>query len=322
MITKTGIVVDGIFTANSNCGRYRMIPALVDGCTKVSVSFSLLNNGCGLRVERQLAIKFHDQQWDLLTSNMPVSFVRDCRYPQDNLGVGTREQCWLRWTRSAETLHIVTMLMSDRGIPASYRQMNCYSVGVFKITDNNQQTYVKFHLKSEQGIATLADDQVRSLATIERDCHQELITAIEAGKFPCWRLYMQMTVDNGSLDQQLFDTTKVWPQADYPLIDLGILKLTSYRTGPIVFEPLNRGLTFSSVNYSQQTTDDFVQVGNFFRILTPRQRQALFDNTARSLYGLSSDLKLRHTLNCLRADIAYGQGIANALGIPLSKLED
>ena len=319
MVIGGGTIVHGTFTANGNFRRYGTMPALIEGCTDVSVSFSLLNNGCGSRVERQLAIKFHDEQWDLITSNMPVSFNRDCRYPQANFCVGTREQCWLRWSKSAETLHIVTMLMSERGIPASYRQMHGYSVGIFVV---DEKTYVKFHLKSEQGIATLADSQVGSLATIEQNSCQDLMTAIESGKFPSWRLSMQ--AGDSKSTGMMFDTTKVWSQKDYPLIDLGILKLTScgVEQDQLTFDPLNRGLTYASVDELESTTDDFVQVGNFFRILTPRQRQALFDNTARSLYGLSFDIKLRHTLNCLRADIAYGQGLANALGIPLSRLED
>lgn len=317
MVVGGGTIVHGTFTANGNFRRYGTMPALVEGCTNVSVSFSLLNNGCGLRVERQFAIKFDNEQWDLITSNMPVSFSRDCRYPQANFCVGTREQCWLQWSKSPETLHIVTMLMSERGIPASYRQMHGYSVGIFVV---DEKTYVKFHLKSEQGIATLADSQVGSLATIEQNSCQDLMTAIGSGKFPSWRLFMQ-AIDSKSVDM-MFDTTKVWSQKDYPLIDLGILQLTSPSDKQLMLDPLNRGLAYASADEVVATTDDFVQVGSFFRILTPRQRQALFDNTARSLYGLSSDIKLRHTLNCLRADIAYGQGLANALGIPLSRLED
>ena len=321
MVVEEGIIAGGTFTANGNFHRYGTMPALVEGCTDVAVRFSLSNNGCGSRVERHLAVKFHDGQWDLLTSNMPVSFIRNCRYPQANLCASTREQCWLQWTKSPETLHIVTMLMSERGIPASYRQMHGYSVGIFVVGDK-KQTYVKFHLKSDQGIATLTDDQVGSLATIERDSCRELATAIEAGRFPSWRLCMQIaSADSVDL---LLDTTKVWSQKTYPLIELGILKLTSCdgERNKVVVEPLKTGLAFAAGNQDKSRVDDFAQVGNFFRILSPRHRQALFDNTARSLYGLSSDIKLRHTMNCLGADIAYGQGIANALGIPLSRLED
>ncbi|CAG9933985.1 protein of unknown function [Candidatus Nitrotoga arctica] len=54
--------------------------------------------------------------------------------------------------------------------------------------------------------------------------------------------------------------------------------------------------------------------------MTPTQQQVLFENTARSIGGAPRDIQIRHIGNCLKADLAYGAGIAQALVISLSKV--
>lgn len=66
--------------------------------------------------------------------------------------------------------------------------------------------------------------------------------------------------------------------------------------------------------------DYYSQPGALFRLMTPAQKQALFENTARSIGGAPRQIQLRHIGNCLKADRAYGQGVAEALGIPLGEL--
>jgi catalase len=48
--------------------------------------------------------------------------------------------------------------------------------------------------------------------------------------------------------------------------------------------------------------------------------QALFENTARSVGGAPREIQLRHIGNCLKADPAYGAGVAKALDISLSEI--
>ena len=50
------------------------------------------------------------------------------------------------------------------------------------------------------------------------------------------------------------------------------------------------------------------------------QQQALFGNTARSIGGAPREIQLRHIGNCLKADPAYGKGVADALSIPLGQV--
>jgi catalase len=57
-----------------------------------------------------------------------------------------------------------------------------------------------------------------------------------------------------------------------------------------------------------------------FRLIGPEKQKLLFENTARNIGPVTEDVKLRHIGNCLRADPAYGEGVAAALGIPMSKI--
>ena len=65
-----------------------------------------------------------------------------------------------------------------------------------------------------------------------------------------------------------------------------------------------------------EDSDYFSQPGALFRLMTPAQQQALFANTARSVGGAPRDIQLRHAAHCFKADPAYGEGVAKALGIP------
>ncbi|MGL4955817.1 MAG: catalase-related domain-containing protein, partial [Bacteroidales bacterium] len=66
-------------------------------------------------------------------------------------------------------------------------------------------------------------------------------------------------------------------------------------------------------NHRDDDKDYFSQAGNLFRLMTPAQQQVLFENTARAMGDAPKEVKLRHINNCLQADKAYGEGVANAL---------
>ena len=70
----------------------------------------------------------------------------------------------------------------------------------------------------------------------------------------------------------------------------------------------------------REDTDYYSQPGALFRLMTPTQQQVLFENTARSLNGVPREIQVRHISNCLKADPAYGAGVARALGIPLAQV--
>lgn len=115
---------------------------------------------------RGFAMRFYTEQgnWDLVGNNTPVFFFRDPlkfpdlnhavkRDPRTNMRSPTNN--WDFWTGLPEALHQVTILMSDRGIPASFRHMHGFGSHTFSfINADNERYWVKFHFKTQQGIKT------------------------------------------------------------------------------------------------------------------------------------------------------------------------
>jgi catalase len=70
----------------------------------------------------------------------------------------------------------------------------------------------------------------------------------------------------------------------------------------------------------REDTDYYTQPGKLFRIMSQAQQKVLFENTARAMGDAPKEIKIRHIGNCLKADPAYGKGVADALGIDLSEV--
>ncbi|HUC71532.1 MAG TPA: catalase [Stellaceae bacterium] len=189
---------------------------------------------------RGFAMKYYteDGNWDLVGNNTPVFFVRDPykfpdfirtqkRDPKTNMRSPTA--MWDFWSLSPESLHQVTILFSDRGLPNSYRQMHGFGSHTYSLIDkDNRRSWVKFHLKSMQGIANLTNAEAAALVADDRETHQrDLFNAIERGDFPKWRLCVQIMPEAAAdkTPYNPFDLTKVWPHKDYPLIEVGIVEL-------------------------------------------------------------------------------------------------
>jgi len=51
--------------------------------------------------------------------------------------------------------------------------------------------------------------------------------------------------------------------------------------------------------------------------MSSAQQKVLFENTARAMGDAPKEIKLRHISNCMKADPAYGKGVADALGISI-----
>ena len=148
---------------------------------------------------RGFAIKFYTDQgnWDLVGNNTPVFFLRDPkkfidlnhvvkRDPKTNMH--SAQSNWDFWSSLPEALHQVTIVMSDRGIPASYRHMHGFGSHTFSlINEDNERVWVKFHLKTNQGIKNLTDAEAGQIIAGDRESHQrDLFNAIERGEFPSW----------------------------------------------------------------------------------------------------------------------------------------
>jgi catalase len=189
---------------------------------------------------RGFAIKVYteDGNWDLVGNNTPVFFVRDPlkfpdfihtqkRDPRTNLRNSTA--MWDFWSLSPESLHQVTILFSDRGLPQGYRFMNGYGSHTYSfINGDDERFWVKFHFKSLQGIKTWTNQEAAGIVGQDRESAQrDLFQAIERGDHPKWRVFVQVMTEAEAETYRLnpFDLTKVWPHGDYPLIEVGVLEL-------------------------------------------------------------------------------------------------
>ena len=189
---------------------------------------------------RGFALKVYTEEgnWDLVGNNTPVFFVRDPYKFPDFIHTQKRDPktnlrnpvaMWDFWSQSPESLHQITILMSDRGVPKSYRHMNGYGSHTFSlVNDANERFWVKFHFKTMQGIECLSDDEVAGIIGADRESHQrDLHDAIEKGDYPKWRFCVQIMpeADAEKTVYNPFDLTKVWPHREYPLIEVGVLEL-------------------------------------------------------------------------------------------------
>jgi catalase len=189
---------------------------------------------------RGFALKFYTEEgnWDLVGNNTPVFFIRDPlkfpdfihtqkRHPRTNLR--SPIAMWDFWSQSPESLHQVTILFSDRGLPQNVRHMNGYGSHTYSfINAANERFWVKFHFKTQQGHKTWTNAQGAEVVGRTRESTQEdLFESIEGRNFPRWSLKVQIMPES---DAELtpynpFDLTKVWPHGDYPLIDVGVMEL-------------------------------------------------------------------------------------------------
>jgi catalase len=107
--------------------------------------------------------------------------------------------------------------------------MNGYGSHTFKnVNDNQEAVYVKYHFKTDQGIANLSSAEAGKLASEDPDyATRDLYNAIADGKFPLWTLYMQvMTFEQAmTVPFNPFDLTKIWPHKDFSLHEVGRMVL-------------------------------------------------------------------------------------------------
>ncbi|XP_064571525.1 catalase [Zonotrichia leucophrys gambelii] len=212
--------------------------------TPLAIRFSTVAGESGsadtVRDPRGFAMKFYteDGNWDLVGNNTPIFFIRDAmlfpsfihsqkRNPQTHLK--DPDMVWDFWSLRPESLHQVSFLFSDRGIPDGYRHMNGYGSHTFKLVNaDGRAVYCKFHAKTDQGIKNLSVEEAGRLASTDPDyAIRDLYNAIAKGNFPSWSFYIQvMTFEEAEkFPFNPFDLTKVWPHGDYPLIPVGKLVL-------------------------------------------------------------------------------------------------
>ena len=189
---------------------------------------------------RGFAMKFYTEEgnWDLVGNNTPVFFIRDpIHFPDLNHAVKrdpktnmrSAQNNWDFWTMLPEALHQITIVMSDRGIPDGYRHMHGFGSHTYSLFNaKNERVWVKFHLKTQQGIKNLSEAEAEAIIAKNRESAQhDLFGAIERGDFPRWTMCLQIMTEAQARQHRdnPFDITKVWSHKDYPLIEAGVLEL-------------------------------------------------------------------------------------------------
>lgn len=235
----------GVLEITEDISKYTKAKVLQKGeKTKLLLRFSTVAGERGAadaeRDVRGFALKFYTKEgnWDLVGNNTPVFFVRDAykfpdfihtqkRDPQTNLRSNTA--MWDFWSLSPESLHQVTILMSDRGLPKSFRNVNGYGSHTYSlINSKNERFWVKFHFKTLQGIETITNKEAEAIVGNDRESNQrDLFENIEKGNFPKWSFEIQIMSDEQAKKCSFnpFDLTKVWPHGDYPMIKVGTMTL-------------------------------------------------------------------------------------------------
>jgi catalase len=212
--------------------------------TPVFARFSTVAGSRGaadaVRDPRGFALKFYTEEgnWDLAGNNTPVFFLRDpIKFPDfihsQKVDPHTNEQepenVWDFFSWSPEATHQFTWLFGDRGIPASHRHMDGFGSHTFQwVNTAGERFWVKFHFKTDEGIRNLTNEESAQICGQNPQHHQQdLRLAIERGEFPSWTLKVQVMPEADAAGYRFdpFDLTKVWPTADYPLIEVGKLVL-------------------------------------------------------------------------------------------------
>lgn len=244
-VHSKGSAAYGELKITEDISKYTKAKVLQKGeVTPLILRFSTVAGEAGAadaeRDVRGFAIKFYTKEgnWDLVGNNTPTFFIRDPYKFPDFIHTQKRDPrthlrsnnaAWDFWTLCPESLHQVTILMSDRGIPASYRNVNGYGSHTYSlINDKGERFWVKFHFKTKQGIKTLTNAEAEAIIAKDRESHQrDLYNAIEKGDFPKWTVKIQVLPENEAdkLGFNPFDLTKVWPHSIVPLIEIGEMVL-------------------------------------------------------------------------------------------------
>ncbi|WP_444920587.1 catalase [Microbulbifer sp. CnH-101-G] len=235
----------GTLRITGDIGKYTCAKVLQKGAeTPMIGRFSTVAGELGAadaeRDVRGFALKFYTEEgnWDLVGNNTPVFFVRDPykfpdfihtqkRHPRSHLRSPTA--MWDFWSLSPESLHQVTILFSDRGLPISPMHMNGYGSHTYSLWNSaGERFWVKFHFKTRQGHKFLTDAEAEEVVGRTRESYQEaLFGSIEKGDYPKWSLQVQIMpeAEAAKTPYNPFDLTKVWPHGDYPMIEVGEMEL-------------------------------------------------------------------------------------------------
>jgi catalase len=259
----------GRFEATRDVSRYTVaLPFQPGAQTPVVVRFSSTISRAGLpdswRDVRGFAVKFlaADGDYDIVGNNSPVFFINDdAKFASLVVALKLHgdgavdelfdyDRVWTFWTLHPESAHQVTWLLSDRGIPRTWRHQDGFGTHTYQwINAAGERFWVKYHFRTDQGNEFLSQDEAGQIASSEVDYYREdLSRAIEHGDHPSWSLSVQAMPYEDAKRYRFnpFDITKVWPKNDYPLIPVGRLVLDR---NPVDFVAQIEQAAFSPSNF-------------------------------------------------------------------------
>ncbi|MFP4197374.1 MAG: catalase [Methanomassiliicoccales archaeon] len=246
VVHAKGAGAHGYFEVTADVTKYTRAKFLgeVGKRTEVFARFSTVGGERGSadaeRDPRGFAVKFYTEEgnYDMVGNNTPVFFIRDPlkfpdfihtqkRNPANNLK--DADMFWDFLSLTPESIHQVTILFSDRGIPATFRNMNGYTSHTYKwYNDQGEYFWIKLHFKTEQGIENLTEGEAEEVKGSDPDhATRDLHEAIARGDYPSWKVEVQIMTPEEAEDYRFdpFDITKVWPHDDHPPMTMGRMVL-------------------------------------------------------------------------------------------------
>jgi catalase len=250
VVFARGSAAHGYFELTRSLVEYTRAEFLqeVGSRTPVFVRFSNLTGARGsadtVRDVRGFAVKFYTREgnYDLVGSNMPVSFVQDAMKFPDLVHAlkpephhdmpqasSAHDTFWDFASLVPECTHMLMWLMSDHALPRSWRMTQGFGVHTFRFVNARGATHlVKFHWRPKLGKHALLWDEAQKIAGREPDfLRRDLWDAIERGEFPEWELGLQL-IDEAKADSlgiDLLDATKLIPEEIVPIVVAGKLVL-------------------------------------------------------------------------------------------------
>jgi catalase len=250
VVHARGTGAHGIFQVYESLDEYTRAHFLCTPAarTPVFVRFSTVVGSRGsadtVRDARGFATKFYTEEgnFDLVGNNIPVFFIQDgIKFPdlvhavkpephhEMPQAASAHDTFWDFVSLIPETLHMVLWVMSDRGIPRSFRMMEGFGVHTFRLVNaKGKARLCKFHWKPMLGAHSLVWDEAQMLAGKDSDFHRrDLWEAIEAGAYPEWELGLQIVEEKDELAYgfDLLDATKLLPEELVPVRRVGKLTL-------------------------------------------------------------------------------------------------
>ncbi|MGS5087887.1 catalase [Hydrogenophaga sp. A37] len=250
IVHARGSAAHGFFEAYEPLTAYtRAAPFQTAGkITPVFVRFSTVAGERGstdtARDVRGFAVKFytHEGNWDLVGNNIPVFFIQDAMKfpdlvhavkPEPHHGMpqaaSAHDTFWDFASLSPETTHMLMWVMSDRGIPRSFRMMQGFGVHTYRLVNAaGESHFVKFHWSPKLGTHSLVWDEAVKISGADPDFHRrDLWEAIEAGEYPEWELGMQIFTEAqaSGFSFDVLDATKLIPEELVPVTPVGRMVL-------------------------------------------------------------------------------------------------